>query len=153
MTPAPPPLPKKSDPAWEAIRLYLLAFFYLLPSVFVSNFALAYLLPRIERLWEDSGLNTSKLQWLMKAVEGMMPGLVFFALGFGVFAIVSEFAWTRWRRYRRPVVTVFMLLVHTAILSWITAVAVIANLAAPMLAQKRVKELKATAEQDSSHRP
>jgi hypothetical protein len=90
---------------------------------------------------------------MMDVVEGMAPSVVVGGFGFIVFVMIAEMAWANWHRYRRYVVTVFMLIVHTAVLTWITAMAVCSTLAGPMLAQKKVKELKATMEQGSGNSP
>jgi hypothetical protein len=153
MNPPPPPLPKNPDPVWEGLRTYLLAILYLLPSIFVISFASAFLLPKLNQIWDEAGLRSSKAAWMMGWVEGTIPYFVFCAAGFILFAFVCEVAWSTWRRLRRSVVTVFMLLVHTAVLAWITAIAVNSLLAAPMLAQKKVRELKAAAEQAPSDHP
>jgi hypothetical protein len=150
MTPAPPPLPKKEDPVWEAFRVYLRAFVFLSPSLFVSSFVLTYLFPRVRQLWNDVGLHTSKVQWMMAGMESLMSHFVFVAIAVIVFIVVAELTWAGWRRYRRFVVTSFTLLVHTAVLIWVVAIAIEATLAAPMLAHQKVKELKANAAKGSA---
>jgi hypothetical protein len=147
MTPAPPPLPKKEDPAWEAFCVYLRAFIFLLPSLFITSFALTFLFPKVEQLWKEVGLDTSQAKWLMEWMETLMHHAIFIGAGIFVFLLVSELTWAGWRRYRRFVVAAFTLLVHTAVLAWIAAIAVEATLAAPMLARQKVKELKANAGQ------
>jgi hypothetical protein len=147
MTPAPPPLPKKEDPVWEAFRVYLRAFVFLLPSLFVTGFALTFVFPRVQHLWKEVGLETSKAKWLMEWMETLMHHSIFISTGIFVFLLVSELKWAGWRRYRRFVVAAFTLLVHTAVLVWIAAIALEATLAAPMLAHQKVKALKANAGQ------
>jgi hypothetical protein len=147
MTPAPPPLPKKDEPAWEAFRVYLRAFVFLLPSLFVMAFALTFLFPRVKQLWKDTGLDNSQAKWLMEWVETLMHYSIFIAIGLFVFLLVAELTWADWRRYRRFVVSAFTLLVHTVVLAWISAIALEATLAAPVLANKKVKELKANGAQ------
>src|SRR5436190_24312517 len=100
MIPSPLPLRKNPDPAWEALRIYLLAFLYLLPSIFVANFALAYVFPRAKQIWGEAGLNASKANWLMDSVEEMIPYFVFLGSGFIVFVVICSVAWSNWRRYR-----------------------------------------------------
>jgi nucleoside recognition membrane protein YjiH len=153
MTPAPPPLPKNEDPFWDGFRVYLRAFVFLLPSFFMMGFVLTFIFPRVKQLWEDTGLDTSPAKWLMEWVETLMHHSVFIALGIAVLLLVSELTWAGWRRYRRFVVTAFTLLVHTAVLAWIAAIALEATLAAPVLAHNKVKELKAKAEQGSTDHP
>ena len=151
--PAAPPLPKSPDPVWAAFRTHSLALVYLLPSIFITFFARDYLRPRVTQIWQEAGLNSSKAKWLMDSVDATIPYLIFSVVGFVVFVVTAELAWASWRRYRKFVVTFFMLLVHTAVLTWITAMAICATLAGPMLAQKKVKELKATMEPGSSNSP
>ena len=148
-----PPLPGTPDPFWEGFRTHLLAFIYLAPSISIGAFAWNFVMPRARLIWQDAGLNGSRANWLMENTERTLPYLLFFALGFFGFVVAAEISWHNWRRYRRTVVTLFMLLVHTAVLVWITSLAVCTGLAGPALAHKKLREFKAKMEQTSGNAP
>jgi hypothetical protein len=66
----------------------VLAFIYLLPSLFMALFARAYLHRRVIQIWKEAGLPSSKAKWMMDVVEGMAPSVV--VGGFGFIVLRSE---------------------------------------------------------------
>ena len=129
----PPPLPDANS----AIRTYARAVALLIPTMGVWSFAVAFLFPKVEYIWQDAGLTGSKVQWLMNALYAFGQSFYLLIAGAIVFFLVVEFRWAAWPRYRRTLVACITLFIHTAVLIAITAMAVAISLAAPLLAIHR----------------
>lgn len=125
----PPPLPDPNS-AW---RTYLRAVALLIPTIFFWLFALTFLVPKLEQMWQVAGLNASKVQWLMDLCDGLKQNFTFVVAGVVGVLLLLEFRWAAWPRYRRTVVACVTLFFHTAVLAGITAIAVAVCVAAPLL--------------------
>lgn len=129
----PPPLP---DPN-SALRTYLRAVALLIPTIFFWLFAMTFLVPKLEQIWQLAGLSGSKAQWLMDVSYGLKGHFHFLVAGVVVALLLLEFRWAAWPRYRRTVVACVTLFFHTAVLLGITTIAVAVCLAAPLLTGHR----------------
>ena len=130
---APPPLP---DPN-SAFRTYLRAVALLIPTLFFWLFSIAFLVPKLEQIWQLARINNSKAQWLMDASYGFKQYFHFIIAGVVVVFLLLEFRWAAWPRYRRTVVACVTLFFHTAVLLGITTIAVAVCLAAPLLTKHK----------------
>jgi hypothetical protein len=126
---SPPPLP---DPN-SALRTYLGAVALLIPTIFFWLFAMTFLVPKLEQIWQLAGLNGSKAQWLMDVSYGLKQHFQFIVASVVVVLLLLEFRWSAWPRHRRAVVAGITLFFHTAVLLGITTIAVAVCLAAPLL--------------------
>jgi hypothetical protein len=126
---APPRLP---DPN-SALRVYLRAVGLLLPTIFIWLFAIAFLIPKLQQIWQLAGLAGSKVQWLMDASYTLKHGFHFIFAGVVLLFLLFESRWDAWPRYRRIVVACVTLFIHTSVLVGITAIAVAVCVAAPLL--------------------
>jgi hypothetical protein len=129
----PPPLP---DPN-SALRIYLRAVGLLIPTLFIWLFAVSFLMPKFEQIWQLAGLTGSKVQWLMDVSYGLKQHFHFVVAAVVSVLLLLEARWGAWPRYRRGVVACVTLFVHTAVLVGITMIAVAVCIAAPLLMQGR----------------
>src|SRR5690242_3666303 len=95
----PPPLPAPNS----AFRTYLRAVAVLLPTIFCWLFAMLFLVPKLEQIWQLAGLTDSKVQWLMDASDGLKQHLNFIVGGVVLVLLLLEFRWPAWPRYRGAV--------------------------------------------------
>ena len=127
----PPPLPDTNS----AFRTYLGAIALLIPTIFFWLFAVTFLVPKLEQIWQLAGLSGSKAQWLMDLSHGLKQHFHLVVAALAVILLLLEFRWAAWPRYRRTVVACMTLIFHTAVLLGITTIAVAVCLAAPLLAK------------------
>lgn len=99
----PPPLPR--TPEWALIT-YAQAAVYLAPTMFFGTFWLIHSVPKIDRIWQTTGLVNTKLGFLIGAVRffeawgpPIMAGIVFLIL-------LLEWRARFWPSWRRPVVVI-----------------------------------------------
>lgn len=129
----PPPLPS-AEPVWMT---YLQAAGTILPALVVWFFSNAWLLPKLEWLWQHTNLPGSKAQWLLEASRffahsaGSVIGGVFILL------VLVERCFPAWPRYRRGVVAVFTVFFHTLVLLGLLTISVSVLLAAPLLTKTK----------------
>ena len=119
------------------MRIYLRSALWLTPAFFIWLFANAFLLPKLKQGWALAGLQGSKAQMLMDVSSALQGQFEFAFFGLVAVLVLLEFFWTRWPRYRRVVVSGIALLIHTAVLVGITAIATAALLALPILTRSK----------------
>jgi hypothetical protein len=95
------------------------------------------LVPKLEKLWQDTGLTGSNVQWLMDASYLLRDNFYYVIAGMSVLLLILEFRWAAWPRYRRTVMACATLLFHTVVLVGITMIATSALLAAPMMGRHK----------------
>jgi len=117
----------------RGLGVYVRTGVWLLPALVVWFFAHTILLPKLEQLWQDTGLTGSKAQWLMDISHGFHDHFYYVFAGASVLLVILEFRWRAWPRYRRAVMAVATFLVNLAVLVFLTTIATAALLAAPML--------------------
>lgn len=138
MTQEPPTLPH-ADPDARVWRTYLRAGAFLIPSLLAWSFAVTFLLPKVQRIWEEAGSTASRAQWFMNYCATLMHSIPIALAGIALILFLAEFFWSAWPRYRRVVVACATLLFHTAVLVGITSIAIAACVAAPALARHKYK--------------
>ena len=107
----------------------------LVPTTLVWLFAMTFLVPKLEQIWQLAGLTNSKPQWLVDSLYGLKQYFHFFVAGVVSVILLLEFRWAAWPRYRRTVIACATLFLHTAVLIGVTAIAVAVCVAAPVLAK------------------
>jgi len=109
----------------------------LFPAMGFCFFAITFLCPKLEQIWTATGLTNSRAQWMMDLVRGFKLN-VKLAVPLAVLTFIAlEFCWKSWPRYRRTVITLLTIFVHTAALAGITWIAVSIAIAAPLLGRAK----------------
>lgn len=129
----PPPLPN----AETALATYLKAFGTIFPALFIWFFSNAFLLPKLQWLWQHTNLTGSKAQWFMDASNFLANNMQFVFEAAVPVLIALELCVAAWPRYRRAVVSVIVVLFHTTVLLGLTAIATSVLLAAPLLTKTK----------------
>jgi len=129
----PPPLPEANS----GLHTYLRTGVFLIPTLLAWAFTTLFLLPKVRQLWNDAGLMTSRVQWLMETAEFLIVPLAFIFVGGFVILLILEFWWPAWPRYRRVVFACIALFIHTVVLAGILAISTAALVAAPVLPDKK----------------
>ena len=125
------------DPDARAWRTYLRAGAFLIPSLFAWSFAVTFLLPRVQRIWEEAGSSAPRAQRFTDYCATLMHSIPIALAGMALILFLAEFLWLAWPRYRRVVVACATLLIHTAVLVGMTSIAIAACVAAPALARHK----------------
>lgn len=131
--PLPPPLPDRNS----ALRTYLRGFALLVPTWCVWIYAHTVLLPKLEHIWEITGLTHSKAQWLIEGSRALMQHTHFVFAGVVLLLVLLEFRWDGWPRYRRAAIASATLFFHTAVLLGVTALCTAVLLAVPLLTKMK----------------
>jgi hypothetical protein len=136
MSRPPPPPPPLLYPN-SALRTYLRAGALLIPTISFWLFAMIFLVPKLEQIWQLAGLDGSKAQWLMDVSYELNQHFYFIFAGVIVVLLLFELHWVAWPRYRQTVVACATLFLHTAVLLGITTIAVAVCIAAPLLTKHK----------------
>jgi len=125
-------------PLLESARVtYLKAIGTILPALCIWIFANIFLLPKLQWLWERTNLTGSKAQWLMD-VSYFLSNNIRVVFGFvALLLVVLELRVRAWPKYRRTVVSVLVVVIHTVVLLALASIATLVLLAAPLLTKTK----------------
>ena len=123
------------EPAWKS---YLTVAAFALPAIAAAVFSAVYLLPKLEELCRQAGINyPAGVRSIMNIVRfAGQNGLILFLIPC---ALVGFLEWRSygWPRYRRASLGIISFVVNTAVLVFLTALFTTAMITAPSLMQPR----------------
>ena len=129
----PPPLPS----AETALATYLKAAGTIVPALFVWLFSNAFLLPKLEWLWQQTNLTGSKAQSIMDASYFLAHGMQFVFGVVVILLVLLELRAGTWPRYRRTVISIVAVLFHTTVLIGLASITTAVLIAAPLLTKTK----------------
>jgi hypothetical protein len=103
------------------------------PALVIWNFADIFLLPKLEQLWRDTNLLTSKAVWILETSHLLIHTTKWLLVPGLLLLVILELCVSSWPRYRRVVVTFIAVSFHMVVLLGLAAVSTSALLAAPIL--------------------
>ena len=125
----PPPLPN----AGLARKTYLAGAIFLLPALTAWLFSTIFLLPRLELIWQQTGLVHSRAGWLLDASRLLKDNFYWALIALIAVFAALEYRVRAWPRYRWWVVATTVFLLNVAALVGLTLLCISALLAVPLV--------------------
>lgn len=109
----------------------------ILPALFLAMFAKAFLLPKLEQIWNVTGIGGSRAQFLLDGANLLISLSVYLPWVFILAFTALELRLAAWPRYRRMSLTLLSQFIYWIVLIGMTSLATAALLAAPLLTRSR----------------
>jgi len=78
----------------------------------VGSFWLTFCVPRLERLWGTTGLEDTKLKWLIQTMRFFQQWGTLVLSGMVLLILLLEWRATFWSKWRRPVIVVGVMTIN-----------------------------------------
>ena len=118
-------------------KTYLRAAVFALPAIIAWGFACVFLVPKLREICSQAGMQPSQLGWLWDAPIFLVQfGRAILVVIVLLLALLELFG-RRWARHRRVTVSIVVWLANFSVLFGLTALLILALIAAPSLAHSK----------------
>jgi type II secretory pathway component PulF len=115
-------------------KTYLKAAVFVLPAIIAWGFACVFLVPKLREICSQAGMQPSQVGWLWDPAFFLVEfGRTIFVVVVLLLAVLELFG-RRWARHRRVTVGIIVWVANLSVLFGLTALLILALIAAPALA-------------------